>query len=474
MKMQTFVQPVQVTVPRKIFRAYDIRGNVTLLTAELVRQIALALASHYILANQKQVVLGFDARLDSERYSQMIAEVLQHAGLEVISIGCVSSPLLYFAALKYAGNGVMVTASHNPSTDNGIKWLSNGLPPTPSEIQGIADRIEQQDFVTLQPVAVAAKVYSAFWDYGQFIQHDIQLKAAHRISLDGFHGSAGWIAKAVLQQFGCQVDALHCEANGHFPLGAPDPSAVERLAILRQSVLAQGSVMGIALDGDGDRVVILDEQGNMVSPDRLMSLFAKMCLIEHPQAEIVCDVKCSTMIAQTVQRYAGRFRMIRTGSSFLRHYLCLHRAHFGGEFAGHYVFNDGRGKGFDDGLYAALRLLEYLERTGQSLTQALAEFPERIATPDMYIASHGIDGQMLMQCLEQQIDLDNIQLCTIDGIRLDFPYGFGIIRPSNTGEYFTVRFDADTAQHLAHIRQTFMHILQPNFPQIAQAIATAH
>lgn len=473
MKMQGFVQPVQSAVPRKIFRAYDIRGNVALLTAEWVREIAMALGLTYIAAKQTQIVVGYDARLSSKHYGHIMTETLLSLGLDVISIGCVSSPLLYFTALQYGGNGVMMTASHNPVTDNGVKWLVQGLPPTPEQIQHIADIIEQQTSITEPMLTTGSKREQvAFPAYLEFFQNDFQFKIAHRISLDGLHGSAGWIARDVLQQLGLQVEALHCEPNGKFPLGAPDPSDTQRLTKLRQSVLEHHAVMGIALDGDGDRVVILDERGEAVSPDRLMSLFAKICLRAHPATEIVCDVKCSTMIVKTVHQYGGRFSMIRTGSSFLRHYLAQHHAHFGGEFAGHYVFYDGRGKGFDDGLYAALRLLEHLEHTGQSLTQALQEFPERIATQDVYIDSNDIDHYSLMCHIEQHVDSANISLCKVDGIRLDFADGFGLIRPSNTGDYFTVRFDADSIDHLNQIRQIFTDILQHDFPQIAQAIAT--
>ncbi|OUY07715.1 hypothetical protein CAP51_08245 [Acinetobacter populi] len=457
----------QWAVSRKIFRAYDIRGHVDLLTAELVYAIALALATEYREQQQKQVVLGYDARLSSPKNAEMMAQALTASGLDVIEIGCVSSPLLYFTALQHGGNGIMITASHNPAHDNGIKWLIKGLPPSPEQIQQVADRIEQQDFIQGNGCLTHG---SALPHYIDFLRHDICLSKNLAISLEGLNGSAGAIALAVLQQFGCKVDALHCHADGHFPLGAPDPSHPERLQALAQSVITHQSLMGIALDGDGDRLVVVDEQGDYVSPDRLLCLFAKICLLQHANAEIVCDVKCSSKVGQTVQQYAGRLTMIRTGSSFLRNYLYRHQAIFGGEFAGHYVFNDGRGKGFDDGLYAALRLLEYLSSTKQRLSQVLAEFPERVASKDIYIACDGVDCQQILAQIEQSIDLNTVHLCKVDGIRLDFPFGFGIIRPSNTGEYFTVRFDADSPAHFDEIRQIFVTALGHKFSSIAQAI----
>lgn len=471
------------SVPRQVFRAYDIRGKVTQLLDGLVSQIGKALATQFIRANQQQVVIGYDARLSSCEFSEIITAQLTASGLDVVQIGCVSSPLLYFTAKRFGGNGIMVTASHNPETDNGFKWLCQHLPPTIAQIQQVADLIESQDFQSFshrgKVTAIDAKA-----DYFSYLKQDIKLKSNHRICVDGLHGSAGKIAQTVLEKLGCKVTALNCYADGNFPDGAPDPSDFKRLATLQKSVLDSKSVMGIALDGDGDRVVIIDELGQWISPDRLMCAFAKICLTDQkvlPSAEIVFDVKCSTMIAQTVARYHGRSHMLRTGSSFLRHYIAAQCAVFGGEYAGHYVFNDGRGLGYDDGLYAALRLLEYLESTQQSLSEILAEFPERTSSPDIYIDANGIDREQLFAHIQDyihndltQVNAQSMTLSCVDGIRLDFPYGFGIIRASNTGEYFTVRFDADDALYLAKIKAFFVemvHNISPHFAQALQEIA---
>ncbi|MEC8886151.1 MAG: phosphomannomutase/phosphoglucomutase [Pseudomonadota bacterium] len=471
------------SVPRQIFRAYDIRGKVAQLSDGLVAQIGKALATQFLRANQQQVVLGYDARLTSSEFAEIITAQLTASGLDVVQIGCVSSPLLYFTAKRFGGNGIMITASHNPATDNGFKWLSQHLPPTVAQIQQVADLIESQNF---QNLSYRGKVTTidAKADYFSYLKQDIKLQNNHRICVDGLHGSAGEIAQTVLEKLGCKVTALNCYADGNFPLGAPDPSDFKRLATLQKSVLDSKSVMGIALDGDGDRVVVIDELGQWISPDRLMCAFTKICLTDQkvkPSAEIVFDVKCSTMIAQTVARYHGRSHMLRTGSSFLRHYIAAQCAVFGGEYAGHYVFNDGRGLGYDDGLYAALRLLEYLESTQQSLSEVLAEFPERTSSPDIYIDANGIDRVQLFAHIQDyihndltQVDAQSMTLSCVDGIRLDFPYGFGIIRASNTGEYFTVRFDADDALYLAKIKAFFVemvHTISPHFAQALQEIA---
>lgn len=457
---------------RKIFRAYDIRGHLNILTPNLIQQIGLSLGTMMRRANQQQVVVGYDARLTSAEYAQIMVQALSDSGLKVIFIGCVSSPVLYFSAGLYGGNGVMVTTSHNAVTDNGVKWLIQGLPPTPQQIQTVADQIETQDYLYGQGSIVQQDTLKAYYHY---LQKDIQLNPQFRISIDGFHGSAGAIAKTALQQLGCDVIDLHCEANGDFPLGAPDPSDESRLIHLKQSVLQHRSDLGIALDGDGDRLVVLDEQGKLVLPDRLIGLFAKMCLQQQANKEIVCDVKCSSLIGQTVKKYQGHLKMIRTGSSFLRNHLAQSQgqAIFGGEFAGHYVFNDGRGKGYDDGLYAGLRLLEYMHQQRKSLSEILQEFPERVATSDVYIACDGADGRQIMQLIEKNAP-KQAQIIKVDGLRLDFPFGFGIIRPSNTGEYFTVRFDADNQTHFEQVRQHFVTTLAPHYPTIAHAMAIAH
>lgn len=471
--MELNISVLQKTLlERKIFRAYDIRGHLDILTPMLIRKIGFALGRMMRQAQQTVAVVGYDARLSSPSYAELMSESLQACGLDVIQIGCVSSPVLYFTAAQYGGNGVMITASHNAITDNGVKWLIQGLPPTPEQIQSVADYIEQDHHVfeqgsirTLDPLA----------GYFCYLEQDIQLEQKFTVSLDGFHGSAGGIAQQALAQLGCTVQALNCQADGDFPLGAPDPSDVQRLQLLKQSVIDSKSAVGIALDGDGDRLVVLDEHGQLISPDRLMSLFTKICLAAHPHKEVVCDVKCSNLIAKTAHQYRGHLKMIRTGSSFLRNYLAASKgqAVFGGEFAGHYVFNDGRGKGFDDGLYVALRLLEYMSQQGQTLSELLVEFPERVATGDVYIHSDDADHAQIIDLLVQNPP-KTAQISMVDGLRLDFPFGFGIIRPSNTGEYFTVRFDADNQQHFEQIRQYFIRSLLSDYPAIAQAMAVAH
>ena len=463
--------------PMHIFRAYDIRGKVSLLGAGIIDAIAHGLAQQYQAAGQTRVAIGYDARISSPAFADIIARIFKDYSLEATIIGCCSSPMLYFTARQFDGNGIMVTASHNPKEDNGIKWIIDGEPPCPEMIQQVAQLAKSHcDSQLLGLAELPHQIIPEFClQYQQGILEDIQLKRSFKVILDGLHGSAGRCADLVLRKMGCEVTALRCEANGHFPDHAPDPSQDKHLETLRQTVIEQQADLGIALDGDGDRLVLVDEQGQIITADQLLCLFAEICLSDSAPRQFVYDVKCSTLVRDTVQRLGGEPVMIRTGSSFLRTYLnqSQHQAIFGGEYAGHYVFNDGRGWGYDDGLYAALRVMEYLDQTGQTLAQALAAYPKRHGTEDLYISTRQVRPVELLNFVEQQSARINAQISKIDGIRLDFEDGFGIIRASNTGEYFTVRFDANNAQGLNEIRHLFVAMLRDRYPEIAQDILDA-
>ena len=463
--------------PMHIFRAYDIRGKVSLLGAGIIDAIAHGLAQQYQAAGQTRVAIGYDARISSPAFADIIARIFKDYSLEATIIGCCSSPMLYFTARQFDGNGIMVTASHNPKEDNGIKWIIDGEPPCPEMIQQVAQLAKSHcDSQLITLAELPHQIIPEFcMQYQQGILEDIQLKRSFKVILDGLHGSAGRCADLVLRKIGCEVIALRCEANGHFPDHAPDPSQDKHLETLRQTVMQQQADLGIALDGDGDRLVLIDEHGQIITADQLLCLFAEICLSDSAPRQFVYDVKCSTLVRDTVQRLGGEPVMIRTGSSFLRTYLnqSQHQAIFGGEYAGHYVFNDGRGWGYDDGLYAALRVMEYLDQTGQTLAQALAAYPKRHGTEDLYISTRQVRPVELLNFVEQQSARINAQISKIDGIRLDFEDGFGIIRASNTGEYFTVRFDANNAQGLNEIRHLFVAMLRDRYPEIAQDILDA-
>lgn len=470
---------VRHSFPKNIFRAYDIRGKLSYLTTDVVRSIAYGLAQQYKQAEQTQLVIGYDARLTSPAYAHLIEEILVEQGLKVTNIGCCSTPMMYYIAREFDGNGIMVTASHNPKSDNGIKWILRGEPPSPEMIQQVGEFA--QTYVPTHPISLLELSTPQFKSefckkYQQAIFDDIQLKRPLKVVLDGLHGSAGHCAKLVLEKMGCEVIALRTTPNGEFPDHAPDPSHAAHLKELRKTIVEQRADIGIALDGDGDRVVLLDEKANILTADRLLSLFAQMCLEQQPDKEIVFDVKCSLMVQRTVERLGGKPKMIRTGSSFLRSYLSKSKglAIFGGEYAGHYVFNDGRGFGYDDGIYAALRVMEYFtESSAATVSDLFSIYPERCCTEDTYISTHQSDPKHVLQDIEILSHRLGAHISKIDGVRLDFDDGFGIIRASNTGEYFTVRFDADSPLRLKEIQQKFIDMLQERYPQIAQELSEA-
>ncbi|WP_034585970.1 phosphomannomutase/phosphoglucomutase [Acinetobacter sp. HR7] len=463
--------------PMQLFRAYDIRGKVSLLNAGVVEAIAHGLAQQYQQAGQTRVAIGYDARLTSPTYAKIIQQIFQQYGIGATVIGCCSSPMLYFTAKEFDGNGIMITASHNPREDNGIKWLMQGEPPCPEMIQKVGQDAEQYYSDELPPIPEVWHEFITEYclKYQQSILEDIQLKRRYKVVLDGLNGSAGRCAALVLKKLDCDLTTIRTEANGHFPDHAPDPSLDAHLQKLKSAVLDRGADLGIALDGDGDRLVLIDAAGEIIRADQLLCLCAEICLKEHPGQEFVFDVKCSAQVRNTVQALDGKPVMLRTGSSFLRKYLANAKgqAIFGGEYAGHYVFNDGRGGGYDDGVYTALRIMEYLDQTGQSLAEALKKYPKRVGTEDLYISTHQIQPQELLDFVEVQSRQLNAQISKIDGIRLDFDDGFGIIRASNTGEYFTVRFDAENQQRLNEICHLFVSMLRDRYPAIAQDILDA-
>lgn len=475
----------QTLFPQHIFRAYDIRGKETVLTVKLINAIAQGLVQQYQQEKQTQISIGYDARLNSPAYAEIVRHVFLAHQFQVKMVGCCSSPMLYFMARLTAGNGIMLTASHNPKSDNGIKWIVQGEPPSPEMIQQVAHDAApyylNTDVATFLELQQADNISHEFIEdtcqqYQNAILQDLHLARTYKVVLDGMYGSAGHCAALVLQKMGCEVIALRCEANGHFPEHAPDPSQEKHLQHLKNAVREHQADIGIALDGDGDRVVLLDECANVLSADRLLSLFAEMCLKTHPQHQVVFDVKCSTMVRNTVRDLGGEPVMIRTGSTFLRRYLAQSqdKAVFGGEYAGHYVFNDGRGFGYDDGIYAALRVLEYLSHSSYSSLSALMQkYPERCCTEDTYISTRNIEPSMVLNDVESYSHRSGAELSKIDGVRLDFEDGFGIIRASNTGEYFTVRFDADNPSRLNDIRDTFVSMLSERYPEIAQDILDA-
>jgi len=284
--------------PAHIFRAYDIRGKVSLLSTGVIDAIAHGLAQQYQAAGQTRVAIGYDARISSPAFAETIRRIFQDYAIEAAIIGCCSSPMLYYTARQFDGNGVMVTASHNPKEDNGIKWIIAGEPPCPEMIQQVAQKAKLHVNSSLSCLNdLPHQIIPEFClQYQQEMLEDIQLKRPFKVVLDGLNGSAGRCANLVLQKLGCEVTALRCEANGHFPDHAPDPSQEAHLQTLRQVVMQQQADLGIALDGDGDRLVLVDEQGVIISANQLLCVFVDICKTRPYTCLLAFDAKCYTMI----------------------------------------------------------------------------------------------------------------------------------------------------------------------------------
>jgi phosphomannomutase/phosphoglucomutase len=454
-------------LPKHIFRAYDIRGKVTELTAEWMKSIARALGSELRARGQIEVVVGFDARTTSEQYADIMHNGLVECGLQVIDIGMVPTPVMHYAARQHQGNGIMITASHNPAEYNGVKWLMQQQSPLPEDIDAIFKRAQDQSF-TEGKGRIRKIAYTA--EYLDEMLNDVILSDELNVVIDGMNGAMGELAQQAMETAGCTVVDLDIKPNGAYPHGNPDPCEPNRLTELSQQMVISQADIGFAFDGDGDRMVAVTKEGTVVTSDQLIALFSIMILESKPGADIVFDVKCSRMVSQTITANGGRPIMSRSGNTFIRHAVMseTNEVAFGGEFSGHYFFNDGRGHASDDGLYAALRLMEWLGNRGQSLDDVLKTLPNRVGTADIYLPlDQDLPPNFFAAIAADAAEVTGTTLTTIDGVRLDFQDGFGIIRASNTGAFVTLRFEAENATSLDHIRQTFHDLVQKHQPSLA-------
>lgn len=454
-------------LPKHIFRAYDIRGKVSDLTAERMKPIARALGSELRSRGQIEVVVGFDARTTSEQYAEIMRNGLVESGMQVIDIGMVPTPVMHYAARQHQGNGIMITASHNPAEYNGVKWLMQHQSPLPEDIEAIYKRALDESFI--EGKGKQRKLsYTA--DYLDEMLNDVILGEELNVVIDGMNGVMGELAQQAMEASGCRVVDLDIKPNGSYPHGNPDPCEPNRLTELSQQMIISQADIGFAFDGDGDRMVAVTKDGTVVTSDQMIALFAMMILESKPGADIVFDVKCSRTVSQTITTNGGRPIMSRSGNTFIRHAVMSdsNDVAFGGEFSGHYFFNDGRGNASDDGLYAALRLVEWLGNRGETLDEVLKTLPNRVGTPDIYIAlDRDLPPNFFAELTIDAAIIEGATLTTIDGVRLDFQDGFGIIRASNTGAFVTLRFEAENAMSLDRIRQIFHNLVQKHQPSLA-------
>jgi phosphomannomutase/phosphoglucomutase len=444
---------LKVEVPDHIFRAYDVRGVAdTEFTDQTVKALGLAIGSEATARGHDCLVLGYDGRLSSPRIKAGLLAGLKASGLEIIDVGCVPTPVLYFATHELGtGAGIMITGSHNAAQYNGIKLVMEGRPLAGEHIQNIKQRILNNNYTTGEGRIREDNVNLAYIDR---IVSDIAVAAPLKIAMDAGNGMAGDLGPRLLEELGCEVIALHCDIDGSFPNHAPDPTRPENLEDLANSVRKSGADLGLAFDGDADRLVVLDSDGELVEPDALLMLLAQDVVSRNPGADIIYDVKCTRHLGNLISSLGGRPIMWMSGHSRIKEKMLETGALLGGEYTGHICFKE-RWFGFDDGLYAAARLIEIVSMSGLAISDLLQEFPKSVCTPEIIIETGESQKFSFIEMLSEHGDFGEGKVSKLDGVRADFEDGWGLVRASNTGPAITLRFEADDQAALDRIQHLF-------------------
>jgi phosphomannomutase/phosphoglucomutase len=445
----------------EIFKAYDIRGIVDrTLTEPAVEQIGRGLGTVAQGKGVTKFVIGRDGRLSGPRLSQALARGLAATGMEVVDIGVVATPMVYFATHHFGtGSGVMVTGSHNPPEYNGLKMMVAGETLAAEAIQDLRKVVEAQRFVT--PVKTGVQSTADITDaYLDRIASDVKLARPMTVAVDCGNGSPGAFAPRLYEQMGCKVIPLFCEVDGNFPNHHPDPSKPENLRDLIAKLKESDAEVGLAFDGDGDRLGIVTKNGKIIYPDRQLMLFAQEVLSRNPGAEVIFDVKCTRNLFPWIRKHGGKPVLWKTGHSLIKSKLKETGAPLAGEMSGHLFFKD-RWYGFDDGMYAGARMLELLSRS-KDATEVLESLPDSISTPELNIPlpAEGENHALIAELQKSARFEGASEVNTIDGLRVEYPDGFGLMRASNTTPVIVLRFEADSDDALARIRADFRRVLE--------------
>jgi len=458
------MQITNTTLPKEIFKAYDIRGIVgRTLTPEIVEYIGQAIGSEAAARNQKQICIGYDGRLSSPELAAALSRGIRASGLDVINLSCVATPIVYFAA-KHLGthSGVMITGSHNPPEYNGLKMVIADETLSNETIQKLRVRVEQGDLTEGQG---SERSYDIVPEYIERIASDLKLKRPMKIAVDCGNGAAGPFAKRLYSALGCEVEELFCEVDGHFPNHHPDPSIPDNLQDLMQALANGDSEIGLAFDGDGDRLGVVTKDGKIIYPDRQLLLFAEDLLKRDPGATIIYDVKSTRMLAPWIKARHGNPLLWKTGHSLIKSKMKETGAALAGEMSGHVFFKE-RWYGFDDGLYAGARLLEILS-AHEDASAVLNSLPDSVSTPEQHIEMQEGEPHALIATLQASARFEGAdEVITIDGLRVEYPDGFGLMRPSNTTPVIVLRFEADNEPALKRIQEQFRRIILHAAPHV--------
>jgi phosphomannomutase/phosphoglucomutase len=438
---------------KEIFKAYDIRGIVgKTLSVDVARRIGRAIGSEALARNVDTLVIGRDGRLSGPDLSEALSQGLRESGVNVIDVGRVATPMLYFATHELGTqSGVMVTGSHNPPDYNGFKMVLAGDTLAGEDIQALYQRIVAEDFSSGEGSYRTHEITEAYYDR---ITGDIQLERPMNIVVDCGNGVAGAFAPVLFRRLGCRVRELFCEVDGNFPNHHPDPARPENLLDVAHALEKTDSEIGLAFDGDGDRLGVVTKEGNIIWPDRQLMLYAADMLERNPRAKVIYDVKSTRLLKPWIKENKGIPVMSRTGHSYIKAKIKETGALLAGEMSGHVFFKE-RWYGFDDGMYAGARLLEILSRVDDP-SALLNALPDALSTPELNLKTREGENHALIESLQQSAQFEGAEeVITIDGLRVEYADGFGLMRASNTTPVIVLRFEADDAAALERIQAQF-------------------
>jgi phosphomannomutase/phosphoglucomutase len=453
-----------INLPKEIFKAYDIRGIVgKTLTAEGVEAIGHALGSEAAARGQRTIAVGRDGRLSGPELISALARGIRKSGTNVIDVGLVATPMVYFAAYHLQTNcAVMLTGSHNPPDYNGLKMVLAGETLSGEMIQKLRQRIERND-LTHGSGSYAQQDIAE--DYMARIVSDVRLARPMKITVDCGNGVAGDYAGKLYRSLGCEVTEMYCEVDGHFPNHHPDPSDPHNLEDLIAALHDNDSELGLAFDGDGDRLGVVTKDGKIIYPDRQLMLFAADVLSRNPGAEILFDVKSTRNLFSWIREHGGKPTLWKTGHSLVKAKMRETGALLAGEMSGHVFFKE-RWYGFDDGLYGGARLLEILSKVANP-SATLNALPDAVSTPELHIhTAEGENHTLLAQLQKTAKFADAKEIITLDGLRVEYADGFGLARPSNTTPVIVLRFEADDEAALRRIQGGFRDMFRQAAPHL--------
>ncbi len=465
-------------VQASVFKAYDIRGVVGQTIDEtFAEHLGRAFGSEALAEGQQAVAVGRDGRVSGPGLVAALIRGLASTGLDVVDLGLVTTPMLYYVAATRGrhgcSSGIQVTGSHNPKDYNGFKMVMSGRAIYGAEIQKLRQRIETETYTSGRGRAAAMTIVP---EYAHRITSDCKLARPMKIVVDSGNGVPGASAPAILRALGCEVVDLYSQVDGDFPNHHPDPSKPENLQVLKTVVHATGAELGLAFDGDGDRLGVVTRGGNIIYPDRQIMLFARDILSRHPGAPIIFDVKCSQRLPVAIREAGGVPLLWKTGHSLIKAKLRETGAPFAGEMSGHLFFGE-RWYGFDDAMYTAARLLEILSRHVDP-SAVLDALPTSFSTPELNVPcaegeQHTVVVELLARVADGRLAFPGGEVGTVDGLRVDFADGFGLIRASNTTPVLVLRFEGHTPEALHRIEAQMMDVLRSVKPD-AQVAAAAH